>query len=1245
MATEKRIYTINLTAISQGGATCKNPTITWEKPDCVNIRCGEEDSNEITIEIPAGCPDDCIYATVDCSDTCSLCEPERIKICPCDTPADCPDCETCVDNICITTCPTGQFCLDSEICGECDDDHPCPCNSNCVSGFCECPPESPYRDEKGCCSNCDATHPCDPCFICTPDGCVPKDCEHCNTETGDCVECLNSTHCTEANTCCVADECVCCEGYIKDPSTGNCILAPDCIRDTDCSECQICNSLGKCAEVTCPTGYIRIPGSPCCAKECDCEDPSCPRSENCIRLDEDNCYCAPCSGTCDENGDCGDGCYCAAGGQCKPNPCSGRCNNGFDCGEGCGCDDDGFCVPCSSLDCATNECRDVDGCECSGTDCVKSGCGGGCELVSDCPPGCACFQGTCVKCEDLDCETQCPFALGCDCIGEACIESPCLNNCVDADDCPGVDCGCKDFTCVSCLAYTCGNCPEGCICNEVTNECMGNPCNQVYCETDVDCGPNCQCDGGICKPCPADNPNCNDVGPCTDTLLIGKVDDGCDLESALTTKNCCGCEENSVGLKLNAPVADTASGANRYKFTGEIQLRHGTNVGTWTGFTSQDLLGDFDFGDLPVLGSFEVTCEQIYTGNWTDSTDIVVDMTGKDEHLITDTPKIEFTGIGLPGQVYTVGGQTRTLLEVRVVLASGTLMKMPDGCLYSIGDSEVFSAKTAAEVTAIGTKSKAFELLRRSLCKNPRFSWFSSATPTNIMSGTNFRNEYGEVVLVNGLYTTYKDTVETIAEGLVYGKYYGVRTNCGCATDKFYSCESGGDPSKLAFCKLTDFDFTISECCTKITFDLVSIDCDIMQGASPGVKYNLWVNGEDVSEQYTLLSTGVLIPNGTTFTHDEVVTSVELRMEDDACGVCSVSKTATCVAGSVDFEFIIDPCYSSGDIEVKITTTGAGSGAKDYVISNGVDADVTGSFVGSTVTVGSVPVTEGEYTVTVTLSDACELTATKDLVISDTDPDEVLLISSGCNGTAGYITGTNNSTEAAVLSINTVLYYVPAGQTYTVTATSGTLYDILFYFQSAPSCVVTISDLVVSCCDPIELTDFVVSGECQSSTSIKVTMENNSSETVIFSFYSGSGGSVSIAAEKTVVAGGTATQDITIPSGYTLGTVKVRSANGDNCFEYIVETFDITDCAAEILEDIVVTGVCGDGVNEVFISAVNNTSPTVSYVMKVNTVTVYSGEDDFDISFPTPGVWTVEIIIDGGSKTVRIPTTGTLDCR
>ena len=38
------------------------------------------------------------------------------------------------------------------------------------------------------------------------------------------------------------------------------------------------------------------------------------------------------------------------------------------------------------------------------SDCVKKECGGDCNSVTDCPPGCACLGGECVKCEDLECD-------------------------------------------------------------------------------------------------------------------------------------------------------------------------------------------------------------------------------------------------------------------------------------------------------------------------------------------------------------------------------------------------------------------------------------------------------------------------------------------------------------------------------------------------------------------------------------------------------------------------------------------------------------------------------------------------------------------------------------------------------------------------------------------------------------------------------------------------------------------------
>jgi len=71
----------------------------------------------------------------------------------------------------------------------------------------------------------------------------------------------------------------------------------------------------------------------------------------------------------------------------------------------------------------------------------------------------------------------------------------------------------------------------------------------------------------------------------------------------------------------------------------------------------------------------------------------------------------------------------------------------------------------------------------------------------------------------------------------------------------------------------------------------------------------------------------------------------------------------------MDFDFIVDTCYTSGDISVLITTTNAGTGSKSYSIDNGSDPAVTGTFLGSSVTVNNVPALSGEYTVTVTLTD------------------------------------------------------------------------------------------------------------------------------------------------------------------------------------------------------------------------------------------------------------------------------------
>lgn len=194
------------------------------------------------------------------------------------------------------------------------------------------PADKPYKDSKGCCTECASDTQCPPCFVCTPDGCVPKECPtgHCDPDTNQCVECYNSGHCPP-NQCCVNGHCECCPGFYADPSTGVCVPTPICERDIDCPPCHVCNE-GSCVPIACPSGYVRTNGDPCCKPECDCLTPNCTHGANCLPdLLSGKCYCEGCGGSCDENIDCPPGCYCD-GTTCVPNPCYGPCAYGSDCG-------------------------------------------------------------------------------------------------------------------------------------------------------------------------------------------------------------------------------------------------------------------------------------------------------------------------------------------------------------------------------------------------------------------------------------------------------------------------------------------------------------------------------------------------------------------------------------------------------------------------------------------------------------------------------------------------------------------------------------------------------------------------------------------------------------------------------------------------------------------------------------------------------------------------------------------------
>ena len=112
-----KTYYVNINSITtKDGVVCSSPKITFEKPTCANIVCevlkdAQGNPIKIKVQVPEDCPDGCVYVKIDCKEQCSTCGEQRLKICPCTTDADCPDCHTCGPNgYCVSLCNENEFC-------------------------------------------------------------------------------------------------------------------------------------------------------------------------------------------------------------------------------------------------------------------------------------------------------------------------------------------------------------------------------------------------------------------------------------------------------------------------------------------------------------------------------------------------------------------------------------------------------------------------------------------------------------------------------------------------------------------------------------------------------------------------------------------------------------------------------------------------------------------------------------------------------------------------------------------------------------------------------------------------------------------------------------------------------------------------------------------------------------------------------------------------------------------------------
>ncbi|MCO6499653.1 MAG: hypothetical protein J5I47_04640, partial [Vicingus serpentipes] len=423
------------------GKVCKNPIIKLEGYPNIYINCVDPSCGLYELQLPDNEDPKCLIFSVSCDlGECPTCDTQLIKKCFCEDTGDCPDCNICIkkpgetSGFCEPLCDAAHCC--DGACRECCESKQCPCNQVCnANGNCVCPPGTFIGPDNECCIECDSTHPCPPCHECIGGKCEPIDCPDgiCDPTTGTCVDCITGDQCDE-NECCEDNKCVCCEGFVRNNCTGECVPLPPnaCTSSSDCpvcSECRNfdpCTGVGSCLPTTCPPGKVPVDvdGVCRCLTECDCDDPDCPNVTDGCNDFVDVCACLPCEGDCASG--CEDPCYCnPQTNRCEQNPCVNvSCRTGLDCGEGCGCDTStGTCVPCATLDCVGSnaKCEQVLGCGCVGNRCEDEDCDNiPCSTYSDCPFGCTCDKGKCVSCSNFPCPVDCANQPGCGCVGNEC---------------------------------------------------------------------------------------------------------------------------------------------------------------------------------------------------------------------------------------------------------------------------------------------------------------------------------------------------------------------------------------------------------------------------------------------------------------------------------------------------------------------------------------------------------------------------------------------------------------------------------------------------------------------------------------------------------------------------------------------------------------------------------------------------------------------------------------------------------
>lgn len=417
-----------------GGLLCKRCATGGRRCTAPENCCGGCSNGLTCVEGSCGCaPDqrDCGGGLcISLADSAACCPGAATNSCPAAAPkctaagrcvqcleaADCSSCETCSPAGVCTAIEPGQP-------GRCGEGELCNADGQCIVPDC--------TSDAG----CDPCHSCENfrCQVLSPAG------SSCGTRRvcsagGDCVACLDDTHCRSCEVCGKDNTC---EPIARGTAGPRCPLTE-----------PLCDGDGTCFSAPCS-----VEGSAQGCAECNvCRDFACAVAEGAACSSGVGVCAADGSCGCTQESDCGAAaCLSCIGGRCQATP-AGQADN---CGDGEVCNDSSTCVP--APDCTEEspcgECEECVGGSCQPTSVEDSTCGDGGTFF--CNTGGECVQclidAHCDVCQRCDlglntcelleagfagrCNLDTPGALVCD--GAL----PGVEGCV-APACTSVDAGC-----------------------------------------------------------------------------------------------------------------------------------------------------------------------------------------------------------------------------------------------------------------------------------------------------------------------------------------------------------------------------------------------------------------------------------------------------------------------------------------------------------------------------------------------------------------------------------------------------------------------------------------------------------------------------------------------------------------------------------------------------------------------------------------------------------------------------------